>query len=87
MSIIVVGASVHGYIKTPLSRGWRDLGAASHGELKLTAMAGMARAATHSHVTVVVAVKWTVDLDSRTYGEDQMRERENRGARVVAGHG
>ena len=38
-------------------------------------MAGMARAATHSHVTVVVAVKWTVDLDSRTYSEDQMRER------------
>ena len=34
-----------------------------------------------------VAVKRAVALASRTYGEDQMRERESEDARVVAGHG
>ena len=33
------------------------------------------------------AVKRMMALASRTYGEDQMRERESGDARVVAGHG
>jgi len=76
VSIIVVGASIHGYVKRPSRGGWQDLGAVGHGELEVTAMAATAGAAAHSHVTVAVAVKWMVDLDSRTYGKDQMRERE-----------
>jgi len=67
--------------------GW--LVEVDNGELELTAMAGACGAVARSRVAAVVAVKWMVDIDSRTYGEDQMREREraSRGARVVAGHG
>ena len=50
-------------------------------------MAGTRGAVARSCTAAVVVIKWMVDLDSRTYGEDQMRERESRGARVVAGHG
>ena len=35
----------------------------------------------------VVASKWMMGFDARTYGEDQTRERESGGACVVAGHG
>ena len=45
-------------------------------ELKLVAMTGAHGAVTRSHVAAAVTVKWMVDIDSRTYGEDQMRERE-----------
>ena len=43
-------------------------------------------AVSRSHAVVEVAVKWMVDIDSRTYDEDQMRDRESGGARVVAAH-
>ena len=61
----------------------------SGGELELTDMVGAPSVVARSPAVAVVAVKWMVDIDSRTYGEDQMREREraSRGARVVAGHG
>ena len=51
------------------------------------AMAGAHVAVARFRAAVVVAVKLMVDLDSRTYGEDQMREIESGGAWVVAGHG
>ena len=57
------------------------------GKLVRAAMADAHGTITCSHVAVAVAVKWTVNLDSRTYVEDQMRERESGDARVVAGHG
>ena len=50
-----------------------------------TAMVDVHGMVTCSRAAVAVAVKWMVNLDSRTYGEDQMRERESGGARVVAG--
>ena len=50
-------------------------------------MAGARGVVARSRTTAVVAVKWMVDIYSRTYGDDQMRERENGGALVVAGHG
>ena len=53
----------------------------------LAAMAGAHDTDVCSITNEAVAVKWMVALGSRTYGEDQMRERESGGAWVVAGHG
>ena len=60
---------------------------ASHGELKLTAMAGAHGAVARSHADAVVAVKWAMTLASRPYSDDQQREKKVGGAVVVAGHG
>ena len=50
-------------------------------------MAGTHGADVCSITDEAVWVKWTVALTSRTYGEDQMRDRESGDARVVVGHG
>ena len=57
------------------------------GDLELVAMSGTCGAVTPSRAAAIVAIKWMVDIDSRTYDEDLMRERESGGAWVVAGHG
>ena len=57
------------------------------GELVRVAKVDTHGTVTCSRAAAAVAVKWMVDLDSRTYNEDQMRERESRGAHVVASHG
>ena len=50
-------------------------------------MVGVHSANVCSVTDEAVAVKRTVALASRTYGEHRMRERESGDARVVAGHG
>ena len=60
---------------------------AGHGELELTAMVDVHNVVARSHRVAVVAVKWAAVVVSTTYGDDESRWREVRGAMVVAGHG
>ena len=56
------------------------------GELVRVDMADVHGAVARFGVVVVVTVKPALALESRPYDDDQMREREVRGGRVVAGH-
>ena len=57
------------------------------GELVHAAMADTHGVVERSDVVAAVIVKPASALASKPYDNDQMREREVRGGRVVAGHG
>ena len=62
-------------------------GEVGDGELMRAAMADTYGAVAHSGVVAAIIVKSALALASRSYDDDQMREREVIGGWVVAGHG